>query len=1067
MVYERQAGDDAPNLSRTAISLVRNAQLGANSANTWTGSLFGRFLRASTDYVFVLTCTQGCGGNNAAHFRLTDRANEDGEAGWTLANRVQQTIHSVWQTHSKKHALVMEIRGEEAQRPWIEEVSVVSVPKATARQDTYAAGEKIVISTRFSEAMQVTGTPGFRFKLGGASRTAWYTGGDTSGNLTFSYTVAKTDVDRNGIEIGDSHQTWTAVQTFASAATGNRAQLEHEALGTLATHKVDGNIDRPEINALTLLSAPLVAPTYGRGETIELTATFDRAVSVSGTPQARMEIGTTIRKASYTRGAGTDTLHFEYTVRHDDNDGNGIRIPADALAPDETDGGGLIWDTATSAVADTTSEAVQDRPEHRVNGQFNRQGQSSLRILALRGLTLTPAFVSRVHSYTATTPSGTEVTVVARASIQQATVEIDPEDANPDKTGDQVALIGGGTRAITVTVTAINEGTTSYTIDVAHTGVVPEKPDPPSVRVGTKAATATASWTPPSDFGNPVTSYDVRWRQVGTQSWGERTLDTPDTTTTLTGLEPDGHYEVQVRAANFIGTGPWSESGTVELSPPPPDAPEAPSVATASLTSLELTWNAPEDYGQDIKDYHVRFQIAAQPGWTRASHAIGPRGRTTLTGLRSGTSYEAQVRAVSASGAGPWSPSGTGETATEPCAERVGDDWCTTLTVATRTTGAGTATGAHTNEFGSIADPTIRHAGNAWTVEGIWLWQGQERTVNVQHEGAASPPGSTFNLGGATFVNGIASQHPTVAHRHTWAWPQGLEWHDGQKKTVSARVQRASDDATLQALSLRTGDGHAITLQPAFDPARRAYTAYAAHSVEMITVETKTAYLGADVEHRDGDGEALTDAHDDPGFQQALVTGENRLQIRVTAGDGATTTTYPVAVTRSEAPIGSGTPRALRLADDEGEVQYGSEEAQGRLEFFHRGRWGTVCKDRFESTYGNDAPLVGTNIVPRNFAPALACKQLGYANGEYAPGWGQPGRPHTRQGANESPHDWQPIWLDDVRCSVGSTHSSGTTRSESMSATFRASAPTPTIATTPKTQAYDASGDAPQRRSRA
>ena len=1040
MVYEQPEHGTAPDESVEVLRLFRSGPLEAHSRNTWTASLFdfNRFFRANTSYVFVLECVSGCSGENSVKLRLTSSRDEDAtsQAGWSLGDRVQHKIFEIWQTHPKRHSLVLDIKGAFARKPYVKHVRVTSVPKATATRDTYAVGELIEFSVHYSEPMSVTGTPGLQFDLGGATRTAWYVGGDTSGNLRFAYTVAAGDVDRNGISIGSSDETWTDVGTITSVATGRHAQLYHEALGTQTEHKVDADIDRPAITSVALASTPLVATTYGRGEAIEIKTTFDRPVSVSGTPAARIEIGPGVRRASYVTGSDTDTLVFEYVVQQSDVDGNGISIPEDALAFDEPARGSsraLIWDTATSAVVNTDSDAITDAAGHRVNGALNRHGQSTLRHLDVQGVTLTPTFAPNVHQYTATTATGAEVTVDARATIAEATVDIDPDDADGIQSGHQVALLGGGTRTIAVTVTAVDESKTTYTINLSHTGVVPGRVAPPVLRVGSdRERKVEVRWTQPNDHGNPITRYDVRLREVEEPSWSNRSLGRTDRTTTFVNLRTDGHYEVQVRAANFVGSGPWSKIATAQVSPPPPDAPDAPTVTTASKGGLEVSWTAPPDHGRDIKDYNMQFRVTGETNWELSEHTIGRRTSMTLSGLRSGTGYEVQVRAISLSGRSPWSPTGAGETATEPCAER-DDDWCTTLTVAVRTTSDGTQTGARANGFGTIADSTIDHAGTTYIVDGIWLWRGSDnsRTAIVEFQGVEPPHGSTFDLGGATLVTGPDSEDPNVAKRHTWAGPAGLDWREGQKVTVSARIQRANDDATLRGLALSTGDGHAITFDPAFDPATGTYTTDVAHTVDTMTVEPMTAYLGAEVEYLDAHGTPATDAEaGEPGFQYRLSKGANTLEIRVTAGDRITTGTYTITVTRSDAAAiapgnEEGTPRALRLVDDEGEVQYGSETAEGRLEFFHAGRWGTVCSDRFRETYDNDDPLPETNIVPRNFAPALACKQLGYANGEYASGWGQPGLPHKRPGPDDTYTEWQPIWLDDLRCSVGSTHWTG------------------------------------------
>ena len=90
----------------------------------------------------------------------------------------------------------------------------------------------------------------------------------------------------------------------------------------------------------------------------------------------------------------------------------------------------------------------------------------------------------------------------------------------------------------------------------------------------------------------------------------------------------------------------------------------------------------------------------------------------------------------------------------------------------------------------------------------------------------------------------------------------------------------------------------------------------------------------------------------------------------------------------------------LRLVD-------GPTDAEGRLEVFHKGEWGTVCDDRLDN--------------PRNIAPRKACQFMGYATGEVVS--------RTSLGMSVAPAS-QKIWLDDVRCHLGSNHWTGATPSK-------------------------------------
>ena len=84
-------------------------------------------------------------------------------------------------------------------------------------------------------------------------------------------------------------------------------------------------------------------------------------------------------------------------------------------------------------------------------------------------------------------------------------------------------------------------------------------------------------------------------------------------------------------------------------------------------------------------------------------------------------------------------------------------------------------------------------------------------------------------------------------------------------------------------------------------------------------------------------------------------------------------------------------------------LEGGANALEGRLEVFHNGEWGTVCDDRLDNA-GNEMP-------------AMACVFAGYANGKWVPR----GDIANMSVAPAS----QRIWLDDVRCHLGSKHWTG------------------------------------------
>ena len=109
----------------------------------------------------------------------------------------------------------------------------------------------------------------------------------------------------------------------------------------------------------------------------------------------------------------------------------------------------------------------------------------------------------------------------------------------------------------------------------------------------------------------------------------------------------------------------------------------------------------------------------------------------------------------------------------------------------------------------------------------------------------------------------------------------------------------ASDDASLSALSLSAG-----TLVPVFASETTGYTARVGAGVSSITVTPTTGDGNATIAYLDSSDQALDDADDSTDGQQVnLDPGRNTIQIRVTAEDTITLTTYTLVVTRNRAPV--------------------------------------------------------------------------------------------------------------------------------------------------------------------
>ena len=131
----------------------------------------------------------------------------------------------------------------------------------------------------------------------------------------------------------------------------------------------------PRIDGVAVTSSPgLEDDTYGLGERIRITVTFDQAVLVVGDPEFGLDVGGP-HLAGYESGSGTDRLVFVYTVQPDDSDGDGIWIGNHNHADNRTlrlDGNDRITNATGDADAELAHDVLGGQSGHKVDG--SRQG---------------------------------------------------------------------------------------------------------------------------------------------------------------------------------------------------------------------------------------------------------------------------------------------------------------------------------------------------------------------------------------------------------------------------------------------------------------------------------------------------------------------------------------------------------------------------------------------------------------------------------------------------------------------------------------------------------------------
>ena len=202
-------------------------------------------------------------------------------------------------------------------------------------------------------------------------------------SLYFDYTVQETDRDDDGIGITANALALDGGTIKAADGTTD-ADLTHGAVAPALGHKVDGSLISPPAVKRIYFVSPAGDGTYELGETVEVQVEFDKAVTVTGSPQVALTIGAETRHGAYSWGDDRHA-HFSYTVQAGDRDEDGISIPAKALSLN----GGTIKGADGTTGADLTHAALVPDRIRKVDGSRDvtppRVRDISFRSSAARG----------------------------------------------------------------------------------------------------------------------------------------------------------------------------------------------------------------------------------------------------------------------------------------------------------------------------------------------------------------------------------------------------------------------------------------------------------------------------------------------------------------------------------------------------------------------------------------------------------------------------------------------------------------------------------------------------------
>ncbi|MDQ4424937.1 Ig-like domain-containing protein [Thalassolituus sp.] len=217
---------------------------------------------------------------------------------------------------------------------------------------SYSTGDELRVSLTFSEDLVINtagGTPAISLTVGSAPRDAAYVAAESSASTAvFVYTVQTGDNDSDGIAIGSLNLNGGSIRDSAS----NPANLSFTAPDTSG---VIVDALAPEVSSVDV---PADA-TYGEGESLIFTVNTSEDVTVAGTPELTLTVGSSALSAVYSGGDGTSALTFSATVPAGLLDTDGISVDALNLAGGSlADAAGNPLDLTLNAVAPTSGVLV-------------------------------------------------------------------------------------------------------------------------------------------------------------------------------------------------------------------------------------------------------------------------------------------------------------------------------------------------------------------------------------------------------------------------------------------------------------------------------------------------------------------------------------------------------------------------------------------------------------------------------------------------------------------------------------------------------------------------------------
>ena len=219
-------------------------------------------------------------------------------------------------------------------RPRVTAASVTSTP---AQGGVYRAGEVVSVSLTYDRPVVVEGTPSIALEIGDHHAEATYRSGSGTNAIEFGYEVQIHDHDVDGFALPAG-----VGQGFHDGriySTGREIELDatYPGFAGQEDHRIAGQVF---VTGISMGSDPGDDDTYEPGDVIRVLVRFDDEVTVTGTPQLSLDLGSSTVAPDFlgVHNPGDaappltgEVLAFEYTVQDGDADTDGITVVENSL----------------------------------------------------------------------------------------------------------------------------------------------------------------------------------------------------------------------------------------------------------------------------------------------------------------------------------------------------------------------------------------------------------------------------------------------------------------------------------------------------------------------------------------------------------------------------------------------------------------------------------------------------------------------------------------------------------------------------------------------------------------